>query len=281
MHGPVRPTGGAAGADPRLEAEVSFLASLPDSVIDRQVSTVAADMAYSKSKVDRAGQLLADHLRAAAEGKRRVGHQRAELEEAIQIIEWWRGEHAKPLSRVAANLRHYASAQGKPVVAQRLKKFPTIAGKLLREPTMKLSRMADIGGVRAVLPDQDAAYSVAGRLRKNWTITRFRDYVAEPKSDGYRALHLINRNRGRLIEVQLRTPLQDSWANAVEADARLVAPGLKFGAGPQELRDFYVATGELFANADQGLPLDPVLYDRVKDLQEQADTFRGRVIDEP
>jgi hypothetical protein len=50
---------------------------------------------------------------------------------------------------VAANLRYYAAEEGKPVVAQRLKKFPTIAGKLLREPGMKLSRMADIGGVRA------------------------------------------------------------------------------------------------------------------------------------
>ena len=32
---------------------------------------------------------------------------------------------------------------------------------------MKLARMEDIGGVRAVLPDQDAAYRVASRLRKN------------------------------------------------------------------------------------------------------------------
>jgi hypothetical protein len=48
--------------------------------------------------------------------------------------------HAGPLSRVAANLRSYAAKEGEPIVAQRLKKFPTIAGKLLREPRMKLSR---------------------------------------------------------------------------------------------------------------------------------------------
>lgn len=139
---------------------------------------------------------------------------------------------------------------------------------------MKLSRMEDIGGVRAVLADQGSAYEVASRLRKNWTITRFRDYVAGPKDDGYRALHLINRNHGRLIEVQLRTLLQDTWANAVEADARFTAPGLKFGRGPRELRDFYVALGELCASADQGMPIDPALLDRVKDLQVRADTFR-------
>ena len=225
--------------------------------------------------------MLADRLRLAIKGKSFLGRQRSEVLEAIEIIEWWRGEHAKPLSRVAANLRYYAGDQGKPIVAQRLKKFPTIADKLLREPSMKLSRMADIGGVRAVLPDQSAAYRVASRLRKNWTIIRFRDYVAEPKADGYRALHLINRNRGRLIEVQLRTPLQDGWANLVEAEARLVAPGLKFGAGPQKLRDYYVALGEHCANLDQGLPADPALVDRMKDLQEQVDTLRREAIDEP
>jgi hypothetical protein len=238
-------------------------------------------MSYSKSKVDRAGKTLADRLRLIVEGKAPVNQQDPALREAIQIIEWWRGEHAKPLSRVGAKLGNYAGEQGKPIVTQRLKKFPTIAGKLLREPSMKLSRMADIGGVRAVLPDQDAAYRVAGRLRKNWTIIRFRDYVAEPKPDGYRALHLINRNRGRLIEVQLRTPHQETWANGVEIFSRAAAPGLKFGNGPPELQEFFTSLGELFASVDQGRLVDPVLFDRVKDLRKQADTFIERAINEP
>jgi hypothetical protein len=125
-------------------------------------------MTYSKSKVDRAGQSLVDLLTT---DRRTFIRRRAELLEAIEILDWWRGEHARPLSRVAANLRHYAGQEGKPIVAQRLKKAPTVADKLIREPKMKLSRMADIGGVRAVLPSQDAAYRVAARLRKNWAIT--------------------------------------------------------------------------------------------------------------
>jgi GTP pyrophosphokinase len=235
---------------------------------------------YSKTQVDRAGQVLADRLRLVGEGKATVGQHSPELLRAVEIIDWWRDEHAKPLSRVAANLRYYAAEAGKPVVAQRLKKFPTIADKLLRQPRMKLSRMADIGGVRAVLPNQEAANRVAIRLRRNWTITKVRDYVSEPKEDGYRALHLINRNRGRLIEVQLRTELQDVWANAVEADARTVAPGLKFGAGPTELRDFYIALGEFLANADQGRPIDDALLRRLHELQERVATLR-RTHDEP
>jgi hypothetical protein len=81
-------------------------------------------------------------------------------------------------------------------------------------------------------------------------------------------------------EVQLRTELQDVWANAVETDARRIAPGLKFGAGPAELRDFYVALGDFLANADQGRAIDDALLQRVLGLQERVVTLR-RAHDEP
>jgi putative GTP pyrophosphokinase len=230
-------------------------------------------VAYSKTKVDRAGRILAERVRSVIEGKTITDRSRFEALEAIEIVEWWRGEHARPLSRVGANLRYYAAEQGKPVVAQRLKKTPTISHKLLREPAMKLSRMADIGGVRAVLPTQDAAYSVASRLRRNWTITRFRDYVSEPKADGYRALHLINRNRGRLIEVQLRTQFQDSWANIVEGLSRIFAPDLKFGGGPEELREFLILLSDLGAQKDQGLEVDRVAFAHLQDLRKGVGTL--------
>lgn len=231
-------------------------------------------MLYSKSKVNRAGELWSERLRAVASGAEEpTERQAAQMVKALEVIDWWRGEHAKPLSRVAANLRYYAAAEAKPIVAQRLKKLPTMIGKLYREPGMKLARMEDIGGVRAVLSSQDACYRVATRLRKNWTIMRFRDYVAEPKSDGYRALHLINRNRGRLVEVQLRTPLQDSWANIVESFSRVFAPDLKFGGGPAELREYLVALGELSAQRDQGIEMDREALARVKDLRKLVDTL--------
>lgn len=230
-------------------------------------------MAYSKTKVDRAGRILAEGVRSVIEGKTITDRNRSEALEAIEIVEWWRGEHARPLSRVGASLRYYAAEQGKPVVAQRLKKTPTIAHKLLREPAMKLSRMADIGGARAVMPTQDAAYGVASRLRRNWTIIKFRDYVAEPKADGYRALHLINRHRGRLIEVQLRTQFQDTWANIVEGLSRIVAPDLKFGGGPKEMREFLILLSDLGAQKDQGLEVDREKFAHLQDLRKVVGTL--------
>ena len=230
-------------------------------------------MAYSKSQVNRAGRHAAEIFEMArSNGLLSVKDRVDEFRAAVQVIEWWRGEHAKPLSRVAANLRYYVAQEGKPTVAQRLKRTPTITDKLIREPTMKLSRMEDVGGVRAILPSQTAAYKVSSRLRKNWTITRFRDYVTEPKPSGYRALHLIGRNRGRFIEVQLRTPRQDQWANTVEGLAGIL-PGLKSGDGPNPLRDYFRAAAEGFALLDEGKPVSVSTFAKVNELKAAADTF--------
>lgn len=238
-------------------------------------------MAFSKSEVNRAGALLARHLSRVRTVDELSDREVIESGEAIDVIEWWRGEHARPLSRVAANLRYYAAKTGPPVVAQRLKRVPTIVDKLQREPKMNLARMGDIGGVRAVLPDQEAAYRVAAHVRRNWTITRFSDYVQKPKPDGYRALHLINRHRGQLIEIQLRTPRQDRWANMMERFSRSTAPGLKFGGGPSELRQFFLTLGEFeSAREDGGLPqLETV--ERMEELAAWVLNFVEQYPDEP
>lgn len=235
-------------------------------------------MPYSRTRVDRAGRVAARFLEATARGDKPAlaAIDRASVLEAIEVIDWWRHEHARSLSRVAANLSFYASQHGAPAVAQRLKRTPSIVQKLIRQRSMRLSQMADIGGVRAVLPDLEATRTVAANLRRNWTIIAVADYIAEPKPDGYRALHVINRHRGRLVEIQLRTPRQHSAANAVEADARQFAPALKWGSGPQELTDYYTSVAELFALADADEHVPPALHDEVERLQERADRFRSR-----
>src|SRR5207237_3924512 len=83
-----------------------------------------------------------------------------------------------------------------PIVAQRLKRMPTIINKLVRYPAMKLTTMQDIGGVRAVLPNVVEAERLANIYRNE---SRFlhelidqKDYIVNPRSeDGYRSVHLI------------------------------------------------------------------------------------------
>jgi putative GTP pyrophosphokinase len=209
-------------------------------------------MAFSKGEVNRAGRVIADFLVAKEEGDR--------VDRAIEVVDWWRTEHSAPLNAVAADLSHYVAEVSEIAVAQRLKRLPTIADKLIRLPTMNLATMGDIGGVRAVVPDQEAAYHVTRRLREDWPITRYSDYVAKPKADGYRALHLISKHHGRLIEVQIRTPLQDDWANEVEILSRSVVPDLKFGDGSGEVRHLFAELAFVYAENEAGrAPTDAVL----------------------
>lgn len=207
-------------------------------------------MASSKRQITRAGELLRHWEQA----------NRDDLHQAIVAVDEWRASHAQPLARVNANLRYYVKKVGvrEPEVTQRLKRFTTIVHKLQREPSMALSRMEDVGGVRAILPSQaqidDLVRDIAGQPR--WKVRRLREYVEGrqpgPKSDGYRSVHVVVERNDCFIEMQLRTPWQDAWAQSVEQDTRRLGAGLKFGSGPADLRDYYVLISRLLSMREQG-----------------------------
>jgi putative GTP pyrophosphokinase len=233
----------------------------------------------SKEAVNRAGRLIAalllEYRQSNLEEMARLETEYGDggTEGAFELIDWWRSLHAKPLTSVSANLRHYVKPHGHVLVTQRLKRLPTVVDKLLREPRMKLTQMADIGGCRALLLDQSAVYEVAKHLRRNWDVTRTRDYAAEPKESGYRAVHLIVKRKGRLIEVQLRTPLQDAWANQVEEDSRRVGRNFKGGQGQREVHSYYAVVSELLALREDGQEPDEGLRQRLLESYEAAQPF--------
>jgi ppGpp synthetase/RelA/SpoT-type nucleotidyltranferase len=218
---------------------------------------------FSKGDVNRAGQ----HLRELATGVR-AGNvdvvdalQQGRYDQAITAVDAWRSRHAKPLARVNAGLRYYIRQVSPvdPQVSQRLKRLSTIIDKLAREPGMELSRMEDIGGVRVILPSQDQVDDIVDRLDRaaRWKIRRLRRYVdgadPGPKRDGYRAVHAVVVKDGCFIEVQFRTPWQDAWAQSVEQDTRRLRSGLKFGEGPDDLREYYRLVSEFFALREVGV----------------------------
>ncbi len=201
--------------------------------------------------------------------------------DAFRKVTWWRELHAKPLSKVAVNLRyHVAKADGtvgdRIDVAQRLKKRGTMLNKLSREPTMALTQMHDIGGVRARLPSLREVNAVSRRLKKSWTIVKTRDYVETPKASGYRALHHSVKRDGRIVEVQLRTVRQDAWANQVEDDGRNLAVGLKFGLGADDIHDYYRVMAEAFAVLDRDEPLPSDLAEEINKRYRAVSSELGR-----
>jgi putative GTP pyrophosphokinase len=237
---------------------------------------------FTKGQINRAGKLM---LKARAitqtEGAERAIEQFNEerLDEAWAALTWWRSLHARPLSIVAANLRYHVDhgdgrVRERIEVTQRLKRLSTTIGKLEREQG-NITQMHDIGGVRAVLPTQRHVYVVRRRLLKSWTIIKERDYIAEPKDSGYRALHLIVRRHGYPIEVQLRTIGQDIWANSVEETGRQTGMELKFGSGDERLHNVFRTMAELIAAFDRA-ELSPddlrAAFKRLPSLSIQTDT---------
>src|SRR3954466_16273239 len=105
---------------------------------------------YSKSQIDRYGKVYMDS-QAPPE----------EREIALSAINNWRSSHAFPLNTLQINLRRVANRlDPDPTVAQRIKRLPSIRHKLERYPRMKLSRMQDLGGARAVLTSLEAVGQV-------------------------------------------------------------------------------------------------------------------------
>jgi putative GTP pyrophosphokinase len=138
---------------------------------------------------------------------------------------------------------------------------------------MRLSQMEDIGGCRAVLDSLDEVYAVAGRIRRRWPHARVTDHIEEPKADGYRSLHIVERRDGRLIEVQPRTTLQHTWAEAIEIVGPRLGFDLKAGEGPADLREYFRLAAERLARNDAGLLEDPGLerdFTRVREAVRQT-----------
>ena len=91
-----------------------------------------------------------------------------EVGDAWEIVSDFRTTFQRPLDKVTIQLRRYVQrcTPENVLVAQRLKRMPTILAKLGREPTMDLTRMQDIGGCRAVLPGAAEVDAVPSRYRR-------------------------------------------------------------------------------------------------------------------
>jgi len=164
-----------------------------------------------------------------------------DLRQAIEVVSDYRASVSDPLKKVTVGVRQFVDREStEVVVGQRLKRLPAIARKLNREPTMRLSQMEDVGGCRAILPGANTEVrGVLRRIRKNWDVVGFDDYVSTPKSTGYRALHVVVLRDDHRIEVQLRTPGQHEWAEAVERASATTGHALKYGEGPTDLLTYF------------------------------------------
>ncbi|HIU75518.1 MAG TPA: (p)ppGpp synthetase [Candidatus Pelethocola excrementipullorum] len=110
----------------------------------------------------------------------------------------------------------------------RLKSADSILGKLKKKDlpltlTAACNNIYDIAGIRVVCPYIKDVYLIRDRLlaQDDICIMEEKDYIKNPKRNGYRSLHIIIRipvyfmNKKQLVpvELQIRTLAMDLWAS--------------------------------------------------------------------
>lgn len=113
-------------------------------------------------------------------------------------------------------------------ISSRLKSLDSVIDKMQRkgiEPSFDAIRdtITDIAGVRVTCSFVSDAYRIAELLtaQRDIRVIRRKDYIAEPKANGYQSLHLIVEVPVFLstgahpvaVEVQIRTIAMDFWAS--------------------------------------------------------------------
>ena len=211
---------------------------------------------YSNKEVNRAAIQLANQSDQEA------------FRRAMDVVADWRTWHQGPVARFRTILEYVAGeVDPSSFIATRLKRIPTIIEKLKRQPTMKLSTMQDIGGLRAVVNTVADVRSVREALSRvictaqTWELAGVKDYIENPAPSGYRGLHLVYRYKGKSeldrsydglrIEVQVRTKLQHIWATAVETVGVFRGESLKSGEGDPEWLEFFRLAAEFVAQRER------------------------------
>lgn len=231
---------------------------------------------YSKREIYKAGEIIR-HDTATPK----------EIEEATKIIDNWRAAHAYPLHVIYMRLRGMFGKKEGVVVAERLKRLDSIINKLKREKDMNLWRMQDLGGCRIILPTLQDVYDAAEKYQKS----RIRhkhiktdDYIQNPKTSGYRSLHLVYKfysdkqetyNRNMLIELQFRTHLQHLWATAVETLGLFTKQAIKSGQGSNDVKRFFILISSLFA-IEENCPIVPNTIKDTDELVSEIEEINAR-----
>ncbi len=228
---------------------------------------------FSKTKTDNAGVTLCNK-KSSEENKNN----------ALEILSNWRAAHSYPMHIFKKRLKSVSEKIDKNALsAQRLKRVPSILKKLKRKygsnrATMKLTQMQDIAGCRVVMSN----VKLVKKLYKDYYLgsdlkhkkVNEKDYISNPKEDGYRSLHLIyryNSDKGKdmynglLVEVQIRSKLQHIWATAVETVGFFTGQAIKSNEGEKEWNLFFKLMGSAFAKLE-GYSSIPNTPDNEKEL---------------
>jgi ppGpp synthetase/RelA/SpoT-type nucleotidyltranferase len=185
----------------------------------------------SKTKIDRLG----DRLRKGSL-----------TDDDLRLLDEYRRSFAAAYNVVATAIR---SELGLEPTGRPAKSTTSITEKLQRE-SIRLTQMQDVAGCRLVVTNRAEQDRVVTALTGLFTHSTVVDRRENP-SHGYRAVHVIVVVDQRAVEVQVRTVLQQGWAEISEKGADLADPAIKYGGGDAEAQRLLSGAADKIASFEE------------------------------
>lgn len=144
-----------------------------------------------------------------------------EVETKLQVLndEFKLNHDRNPIESIQSRIKSVRSIMGK-LDRKNISLNPADVDSVIKEIE---ENIFDIAGIRVICSFPDDIYKIAEQLisQDDITLVRKKDYILDPKPNGYRSLHLIvevpvffsTGKRGMKVEVQLRTIAMDFWAS--------------------------------------------------------------------
>ena len=187
-------------------------------------------MAISKTQIDRLGDRL-----------KKGSHTESDL----RLLDDYRRSFGEAYEAVVGKLRQ----RGASPTGRLAKSTMSVAEKLRRE-SLRLSQMQDIAGCRVIVSDVLEQDQFVAGLKSDFSESILSDRRESP-SNGYRAVHVIVKVGGKLIEIQVRTAFQHLWAEVSEKSSDVLDPTIKYGGGDQRWQNFLATSSKSVASFEE------------------------------
>ncbi len=112
------------------------------------------------------------------------------------------------VQRITADIRLEMEKVGITAEVHGRAKKPYSVWRKMQAKELSFSRLSDIYGFRVICGSEADCYRILGAIHQRWRAVpgRFKDYISQPKSNGYRSIHTTVSGRdGKRVEVQIRT----------------------------------------------------------------------------
>ncbi|PZO64454.1 MAG: bifunctional (p)ppGpp synthetase/guanosine-3',5'-bis(diphosphate) 3'-pyrophosphohydrolase [Paracoccus denitrificans] len=121
------------------------------------------------------------------------------------------------IPKITADIRTELDKAGIEATVFGRAKKPFSVWRKMQEKQLSFSRLSDIYGFRIITASEADCYRALGIIHHRWHAVpgRFKDYISQPKTNGYRSIHTTVSGRdGMRVEVQIRTRQMHEIAEA-------------------------------------------------------------------